>query len=745
MRVNKVSLSVTVLATLLISAGIFLYVHRSKNTLIKNAQLTVQQVTESKAQQFDHYFRYAENNIKLVSYLLIHEKIIDNLESYDFLANYADQTPFTYIDFIDKTGMNHLNSRKGLEPLNLKGYESYREGIQGRSGITVEQNPRVAKSPLMFFYTPVIHDDEIHGVLSGAVDINKDLYPMLENSDESHPVIYVLCDENLDVVASTSEDIPAGICFKRYADNELVSNIIAHAEENDSKAFKFVENDKTGICCVSGIESAGWTVIAIVLPKYLKETLKIYTTRNYYLITFIVFILLVYLCIRFYLHDKLIKQQEHEKYMETLIENQSTQISMLSSFSGIYYSAHLIDLRSDTMVEINSVPELRKLIDSKLPVIDQIQNGMRFAVTPEYLDEMLAFTNLDTVSKRLKDKKIISREFLSTMHGWARASFIPVEKDDENVPYKILYVTQIIDDEKRHEQTLIASAYNDELTGLYNRRAYEKDLNEFRNSTLDADFVYISFDVNGLKTVNDTLGHEAGDELIRGAADCLNKCFGSYGKVYRTGGDEFQAIITVSKDVLDDLKAIFEAEVDSWSGRLVPELRISAGYVVFADNTALSVSEVTKLADQRMYKDKSSYYTAKGVDRRGQQAAFEVLCQSYTKILKVDLEKDKYSILQMDEKEKNSLKGFSEQLSVWLHNFAMSGQVHPDDVEEYLRKTDMGYIKSYFNNGNKELSLHYRRKIGDNFHTVMMELCPAREYSSENQTVYLYVKNIDKV
>ncbi|MBR5705734.1 MAG: diguanylate cyclase, partial [Deltaproteobacteria bacterium] len=53
------------------------------------------------------------------------------------------------------------------------------------------------------------------------------------------------------------------------------------------------------------------------------------------------------------------------------------------------------------------------------------------------------------------------------------------------------------------------------------------------------DLAVFSIDVNGLKTVNDSLGHDAGDELIRGAADCISAAFGQTGKCYRTGGDEF--------------------------------------------------------------------------------------------------------------------------------------------------------------------------------------------------------------
>ena len=50
-------------------------------------------------------------------------------------------------------------------------------------------------------------------------------------------------------------------------------------------------------------------------------------------------------------------------------------------------------------------------------------------------------------------------------------------------------------------------------------------------------------DVNGLKEANDTLGHEAGDELIIGSAECLEKSFEGINTIYRLGGDEFTVIV----------------------------------------------------------------------------------------------------------------------------------------------------------------------------------------------------------
>ena len=261
---------------------------------------------------------------------------------------------------------------------------------------------------------------------------------------------------------------------------------------------------------------------------------------------------------------------------------------------------------------------------------------------------------------------------------------------------------------------------------------------------LDENFNYVAFDVNGLKNVNDNKGHEAGDELIKAAAACIDDCFGPYGKIYRTGGDEFIAIINADDEEIVSIRENFGMKTKNWKGQYCSELTIPAGIVSKKEMPDASVHEMSKIADQRMYREKALIYIANGIDRRAKNAAYEVLCESYTKILKINLSTDDFNIIQMDPNEKNQAKGYNEKISKWLHDFGTSGQVHAEDVEVYLSKTSLEYMRNYFNSGNKELSIQYRRLIENKFYKVLMEIKPSKEYTENNQLCFLYVKNIDK-
>ncbi len=165
-------------------------------------------------------------------------------------------------------------------------------------------------------------------------------------------------------------------------------------------------------------------------------------------------------------------------------------------------------------------------------------------------------------------------------------------------------------------RALTHASFRDHTTTLLNRRAFEEAKEKYMKRALPGNFVYVTADVNGLKTVNDTLGHAAGDELIRGAAQCLKACFGKYGKIYRIGGDEFAALLTVPEGRLRDIMTALETTVSAWSGETVKTLSLSCGYAEAREFPAESISELGRISDERMYLVKNAYYEKTGASRR---------------------------------------------------------------------------------------------------------------------------------
>lgn len=419
------------------------------------------------------------------------------------------------------------------------------------------------------------------------------------------------------------------------------------------------------------------------------------------------------------------------------------QYRVLQSMADIYFSMHYINLIEDTAQEFTSLNPESASHNRSHGAAQLMKQIVRAVVTDEDMERALEFTDLSTIPERMKGKSSISMQLIGREVGWFLAMFIVTDSDSEGRPTKVVFTTRIIDEEKKLEEKIIRDSLVDELTGLYNRRAYENHLIQYPDVPVEPEFVYVVIDINGLKTVNDTYGHEAGDEVIRGAADCLKKSLGNRGKIFRTGGDEFVAILFSDENRLQGVLKDLDDLTLAWHGDIVPSLSLSVGYVTkneFRDETVL---ELSRIADERMYLAKARYYSQKGVDRRDQSLAYKAMCNLYSKILKVNITNDTYSIVQVDASEQVKERGYSKSLSGWLTGFGEAGQIHEDDLELYQKNTELEYLREYFRSGKTSINIQYRRMYSNGFKFVSMEMIQADDYTDDNQTLFLFVKNID--
>ena len=138
---------------------------------------------------------------------------------------------------------------------------------------------------------------------------------------------------------------------------------------------------------------------------------------------------------------------------------------------------------------------------------------------------------------------------------------------------------------------------SDALTGLRNRAAM---LRRMRSMNSDC-FGVVNLDLNGLKKVNDTEGHDAGDRLIVEAAEMLKKVF-YYPDIFRTGGDEFIVLISgISRESFERKLSHFRQAVKKNNA---PSFAIGA----FWSDGSVALDTAFRLADDAMYEDKKVCY-----------------------------------------------------------------------------------------------------------------------------------------
>ena len=320
----------------------------------------------------------------------------------------------------------------------------------------------------------------------------------------------------------------------------------------------------------------------------------------------------VYVMLQNHLVDKVNRQKK------LLSDKVDSQYGILESMAGIYSYVNCIDLKAGTSIrfDLNSDTEKELVLTNNH---SDLSKTLFKGMVDEFKASFWAFTDLSSISDRMENEKIISAEFKHKDDGWLRAQYIRIGESVNEPINRVIFAIRNIDVEKRNVEKLIYESNTDELTGLYNRRAYEEEISALERGSLKNNFVYVSIDVNGLKITNDTHGHEAGDELLIGATECMKQCLGAYGKLFRTGGDEFVGLIYADDDQLSKIKNDIAEVTDSWQGKVVNHLAISCGFVSFHEAADMTIQEMARLADKRMYEEKTRYYQTKGIDRRGQR------------------------------------------------------------------------------------------------------------------------------
>lgn len=294
-----------------------------------------------------------------------------------------------------------------------------------------------------------------------------------------------------------------------------------------------------------------------------------------------------------------------ENDVDPIKVSRDSLVGYLTALGNIYSCVLIFDLEEDTMLEYSSTVYIRNYINHHNNAAAQLKEAIRHLVTPEYLDAALEFCDLSTLRERLGGARNLVEDFIDNLFGWVRVQFITVSYDSANLPREVMFTTRVVEKEKRRESELIEASRTDVLTGLNNRRAFSEDSLKFSDPNDDAlpnAYTVISMDVNDLKLINDTYGHTAGDELLRGAAECMTHAFGAIGSIYRIGGDEFFAVVSEA-DAPAALES-FRRYIKQWYGIRVSSMRVACGMASLSETVTRTLEETIALADTRMYADK---------------------------------------------------------------------------------------------------------------------------------------------
>ena len=303
-----------------------------------------------------------------------------------------------------------------------------------------------------------------------------------------------------------------------------------------------------------------------------------------------------------------------------------TQMTLLAGLSCEYETIWLVDadihqgkLIRNNMGNTRSSEKMNMTKEGNYELI--LENYIEQYVVPRDRERMYAETSIDYLLRNTRENELYHVNYMRVNEEGKKNYMQLVYSrviDDMGVTRFVCgfrNIDEVIAEEKK-KNALYYMAHIDSMTKLGNRRAFDEFMDSYADKKPEEELVFFCFDLNELKAVNDKHGHEAGDELITGAALCMRRAFGKSGNIFRTGGDEFAAIITCDAGSRDDAVRGLTEYFNSWKGKLGQSLSISMGYVCFDEDPRMTIDDMRKEAEKRMYKNKSDYYLKQGKDRR---------------------------------------------------------------------------------------------------------------------------------
>ncbi|MEN3793181.1 sensor domain-containing diguanylate cyclase [Fulvimarina sp. MAC3] len=247
--------------------------------------------------------------------------------------------------------------------------------------------------------------------------------------------------------------------------------------------------------------------------------------------------------------------------------------------------------------------------EDKSVLLSRLADVFRDDMRPHFKEQLIELWNGVLFQSREVVNYTLEGE---TLHLHMQFSVFPGHEDDWSL---VQVALTDITARKKAETYLEYLGKHDILTKLHNRSFFDDELNRLERRRV-APVTVIVADLNGLKNINDTLGHAAGDSLLRRAGEVLRETVKPPYQVSRVGGDEFIILMPAAgepegRHLIAEIEELVDINNQFYSGST---LSFSMGLATARDGERLE--EATQRADDAMYEAKRAFYSDPSKERR---------------------------------------------------------------------------------------------------------------------------------
>lgn len=311
-----------------------------------------------------------------------------------------------------------------------------------------------------------------------------------------------------------------------------------------------------------------------------------------------------------YISDRVETWNGAIKNIDFITRDLSYNYSMYIMYNGKEYDeSHRFllqlqyELEGATSYEVISTEVVKKNTWTKISGDFKAPKGARnvsLYVQSDHVENVEDATVSDLLSFYIDDVRVIVSDKLKKQNKTIILTIISVIVISLGI-VALLFKNLIM--KNKNIKTKLKNASVDYMTTVLNRNAYEEKLKYYKENTEECKKIFITVcDVNFLKLINDSYGHERGDEVIVRCAQILRKAINPKGDVFRTGGDEFICISTANNE--KDIRRQLDIAEEQTIGCLFSVATGSAHYDAKLDGDTPDIEVIIKRADAEMYLNK---------------------------------------------------------------------------------------------------------------------------------------------